>query len=266
MKRMSVLSIRDLSWSYDDKEIISDINLEVEKGKFYAIVGPNGSGKTTLLKNILRHLDLKKNKIFIHDKDLVSYSHRALAMELSSVPQNTEISYDFSVYDIVMMGRSPYIKRFSSETDEDCRIVKNAMEITDTWQLRESNIQEISGGERQRVIIARAIAQESQIMLLDEPIANLDMNHQIQVLDTVKRLCSEHKLTVVVVLHDLNIASQYADKMIFLKDGRVIEIGEPENILRESLISKVYGNNFHLMKNPITNKPLIIPISELNQI
>ncbi len=258
---MSFLKIDNLSWNYGDKEIIKNVHLKMERGKFYAIVGPNGSGKTTLLKNILRHLEPSKEKIFVDDKDLMAYSHKGLAMQLASVPQNTQISYDFTAYDVVMMGRSPYIKRFSNETLEDDEIVIRAMEITDTLHLKNNSIQEISGGERQRIIIARAIAQQAKVMLLDEPISNLDMNHQIQVLDTVKKLCSESKLTVITVLHDLNIASQYADEIIFIQNGQILERGLPEEILREDLIKKVYGTNFHLMTNPVTKKPLVIPVS-----
>jgi iron complex transport system ATP-binding protein len=263
-EKMTVIKIDKLNWKYAEKEIIKDVDLQIERGKFYAIVGPNGSGKTTLLKNILRHLEPSANKVFIDGKDLIAYGYKELAMQLASVPQNTQLSYDFSAYDVVMMGRSPYIKRFSSETKEDSLIVKKAMDLTDTWQLRDANIQEISGGERQRVIIARAIAQQTNVMLLDEPISNLDMNHQIQVLDTVKRLCNDHQLTVVTVLHDLNIASQYADEIIFVKDGQVLEAGYPERVLRKELIDEVYGSNFHIMDNPITRKPLIIPLSKMD--
>ncbi|MBN2898953.1 MAG: ABC transporter ATP-binding protein [Clostridia bacterium] len=258
---MNLIEIRDLNWHYGDKMILQDVSLSIKRGNFYAIVGPNGSGKTTLLKNILRHLEPEKEAIFVDGKDLMAYSHKGLALQLSAVPQNTQIAYDFSVHEVVMMGRSAHIRRFSSSTKQDDDIVKGAMMITDTWHLKDASVLEISGGERQRVIIARAIAQESQIMVLDEPIANLDINHQIQVLDTVKKLCVEKGLTVITVLHDLNIAGQYADEIILVKDGAILDKGAPELVLREELIAAVYGDNFYIMTHPMTQKPLVIPMS-----
>lgn len=260
---MALLEIKNLNWSYDQKMILKAMNLKLESGNFYAIVGPNGSGKTTLLKNILRHLEPTKDSVFIGRKDVMNYSHKELAKSLSSVPQNTQIAYDFSAYDVVMMGRNAHVGRFSAYSEKDASIVERAMSITDTWDLRNSSVLEISGGERQRIIIARAIAQQAQIMVLDEPISNLDINHQVQVLDTVKSLCSTLGLTVITVLHDLNIAGQYADEIIVLKNGEVLEQGKPEWVLREDLIKQVYGNNIHIINHPITKKPIVMPLSQL---
>lgn len=261
-----IIQVENLNWSYDQHQILTDLTLSFESSRFYTIVGPNGSGKTTLLKNLLRHLRPNEETVFVNDQDLLSYKHKALAREMASVPQNTDITGEFTCFDIVLMGRAPYIGRFKSESIEDLSIVEEAMKKTDTWQFKDTPIQSISGGERQRVIISRAIAQNAKILLLDEPISNLDMHHQIDVLDSVKRLCLEEGITVITVLHDLNIASQYADEMIMMNKGQIERIGPPSRIMDKDLISKVYNSNFQIIVNPINNKPMILPLSQIGQI
>jgi iron complex transport system ATP-binding protein len=189
-----------------------------------------------------------------------SFKSKDFAKKLSSVPQNTNIDFDFSVMDIVLMGRTPYLKRFESEKENDIKIVKEAMEMTNTWDLKDKSINELSGGERQRVIIARALSQESEIMLLDEPISNLDIQHQIEILDTIKYL--NRNVTIIAVLHDLNLAAQYSDSLILLKDGKVLSHGAVEEVLTEKNIRDAYNIDAYIMKNPVTGKPHIIPISK----
>lgn len=254
------INVEDLNYSYDDKKILNDINIKLEKNKFYSIIGPNGSGKTTLLKNIGKVLPIEKNCIYIDGKEIHSYKIKDLAKKMASVPQNTNIDFDFSVLDVVLMGRSPYLKRFENESDKDFKIAKDVMEMTNTWHLKDKTINALSGGERQRVIIARALAQQSEIILLDEPISNLDMQHQIEILDTVKYLNKE--VTIVAVLHDLNLAAQYSDYLIMLKDGEIVSYGKPEEVLTEAHIKNTYNMDTYIFKNPVTGKPHIIPISK----
>lgn len=257
------IKIDNLSFSFGDKPILKDINFKIKKGDFCSIIGPNGSGKTTLLKNICRNLDVNKNRIFVNEKDLISYSNKSLAKNLSLVPQNTNIDFDFSAFDIVLMGRSPYLRRFQSESEEDLSIVEKAMNETNTWHLKDKNISQLSGGERQRVIAARSIAQGTDILLLDEPIAHLDIHHQIELLDTVKKLNKSKNITVIAVLHDLNLAAQYSNKLILLNSGKVVEVGNPEEVLTFENIKNIYDMNFQIIKNPITGKPHILPISKI---
>ncbi|PRR78254.1 putative siderophore transport system ATP-binding protein YusV [Clostridium liquoris] len=254
------INIENLNCSYGDKVILNNININFEKNKFHSIIGPNGSGKTTLLKNILRVLPVENKCIYIDSKDVNSFKSKDFAKKLSSVPQNTNIDFDFSVMDIVLMGRTPYLKRFESEKENDIKIVKEAMEMTNTWDLKDKSINELSGGERQRVIIARALSQESEIMLLDEPISNLDIQHQIEILDTIKYL--NRNVTIIAVLHDLNLAAQYSDSLILLKDGKVLSHGAVEEVLTEKNIRDAYNIDAYIMKNPVTGKPHIIPISK----
>lgn len=251
--------IKNLNYNYGETHILDNININFERNKFYSIIGPNGSGKTTLLKNILRTLPVESKSIYIDDQDLTSFKNKDLAKKISSVPQNTNIDFQFSVFDIVLMGRTPYLKRFETEGNKDLLIVQEAMEMTNTWHLKDKNINELSGGERQRVIIARALAQQCEIILLDEPISNLDIQHQIEILDTIKYL--NRNVTIVAVLHDLNLAAQYSDSLILLNNGKIVSYGTVEEVLTEKNIRSAYNMDTYIIKNPVTGKPHIIPIS-----
>ena len=230
------IKITDLDWKYGESTILDNINIEVERGQFYSIIGPNGSGKTTLLKNILKHLEPKKNTVFIDNLDINSLSSKDMAKRMACVPQNTMVDYEFSVLDIVMMGRTPHLKRFETESEKDLNICKEAMEMTDTWRFKDKLIQNLSGGERQRVIVARAIAQQADILLLDEPISHLDIHHQIELLDTVSYLNKKNGITVIVVLHDLNLAAQYSDYIFLLSEGKIFSSGTPKSVINEQSI------------------------------
>lgn len=256
------IKINNLSCTIGNDEILHNINLIIEKNKFYSIIGPNGSGKTTLLKNISKTLEPPKNTIFIDGKDLRDLRANHLAKEMAYVPQNTQINFDFSVMDIVLMGRTPYLKRFQSESSHDIETAKKAMDLTNIWHLRDKNINNISGGERQRVIIARAMVQQTKILLLDEPISNLDIHHQVNILDTIKTLNLEKNITVIAVLHDLNMAAEYSDYLILLHQGKIQAEGRPESVLTEDNIKKVYNMDICILKNPITKKPYIIPVGK----
>ncbi len=257
--KTTAVEVRELSFSYE-AEILKNLSITIEKGRFYTIIGPNGSGKTTLLRLLSRVLNPEKGKIYIEEKDINSLSLRALAKELSVVPQNTVIEFDFSVQDIVLMGRTPHIARFSSESERDFEIARQAMEATNTWQLKDKNINNLSGGERQRVITARAIAQKTGCILLDEPISHLDIHHQIEILNSIKRLNAEEGKTIIAVLHDLNLAAAYSDCIILMQQGRVHSTGTPEEILNKKAIEEVYEVQVEIIKNPVTGKPHVIPI------
>ncbi|HLS52836.1 MAG TPA: ABC transporter ATP-binding protein, partial [Tissierellaceae bacterium] len=176
------------------------------------------------------------------------------------VPQDTVIDYDFTVEEIVMMGRYPYKGRFERESDKDRSITKEVLELTNTYYLRKRPITEISGGERQRVIIARALAQEPSIILLDEPTSNLDINHQIEILNLLKDLNRNKKTTVVLVIHDINLAARYSDEIILLHEGRVLGQGSPEKIITKSKIEKVYKMEVAIEKNKFTKAIYVTPL------
>lgn len=256
------INIKDLSCTLGNEKIINNINLNIESNKFYSIIGPNGSGKTTLLRNISKAIEPLSQTIFVIGSDIKKLKFKELSKKIAYVPQSTQLDFNFSVMDIVLMGRTPYLKRFQNESTYDLEMAENAMNLTNTWHLRDRNINELSGGERQRVIIARAIVQQTDILLLDEPISNLDIQHQIKILDTLKTLNIEKKLTIIAVLHDLNIAAQYSDYLILVNKGEVQSQGTPEKVLTRKNILDVYNLDTYIIQNPITQKPHIIPIGK----
>lgn len=255
---MGMIEINNLNFKFGKQSVLQHISMNVEKGKFYSIIGPNGSGKTTLLRNIDRVLESVKDTIFINGEDISFMKQKEIAKIMSVVPQNTNIDFDFTVLDIVMMGRTPHIKRFEVENEKDIIKVREAMEITNTWSLREKNINHLSGGERQRVIVARAIAQDTEVVLLDEPVSNLDLYHQIEVMNTVKSLVEKRNIIVIAVLHDLNLASSYSDHIFLMNNGKLFCEGTPKEVITEENIRDVYRIQVSLTCNPFTNKPHII--------
>ncbi|MBE6063921.1 ABC transporter ATP-binding protein [Clostridium cochlearium] len=259
-KDSNPIILNNLNFSYNEKHILKNINISFERNKFYSILGPNGSGKTTLLKNILKALPTTDKTIYIDAFDINNYKNKDLAKKMSSVPQNTNLEFDFTSFDVVLMGRSPHLKRFERESNKDYEIVREAMEITNTWHLKDKYINQLSGGERQKIIIARALAQESSIILLDEPISNLDIQNQIEIMDTLKFL--NRDVTIISVLHDLNLAAQYSDYILLLKNGEIFFKGTPEKVLSVNNLKYVYDVNTYIIKNPVTGKPHIIPISK----
>jgi len=260
------INIQDLEWSFGTNKVLKNIDLTVEKGKFYTIIGPNGCGKSTLLKNISRSLEPKKNSIYIDNFDITELKNKEVAKKISSVPQNTNIDFEFSVMDIVMMGRTPYLNRFQSESKKDIEIVNNAMKATNIWNLKDKNIKEISGGERQRVIIARALAQNTNIMLLDEPVSQLDIQHQVELMETISGLIKKSNITVISVLHDLNLAAGYSDYIFLIKEGKIVAEGTAEEVITKENIGLVYNIDVHVMKSPVTGRPHIIPIKIRNNV
>lgn len=260
MNNKAAVSVKNFSFSYGVESILHNINISIEEGKFYSILGPNGSGKTTLIRNISKALNAGKEKIFIGERDVYYFSSKALAKEIASVPQSTTTDFDFSVFDIVLMGRAPYITRFSTESEEDLEIAQRAMEITNTWHLKNKDINALSGGERQRVIIARAITQEADIIILDEPISHLDIHHQIEILKAIKNINTKKHITIIAVLHDLNLAAAFSDSMILMHEGKVHTQGSPDQILKSEIIKEVYGLDVQIIKNPMTGKPHLIPL------
>lgn len=254
------ITIQGLSFAFEQEKILMDIDLKIDRGKFYSILGPNGSGKTTLIKNICKTLSTKHGSIYVGEKDIKGLGRREMATEMALVPQNTTVEFEFSALDIVLMGRTPYISRFSRESEEDLNIARKAMEATNTWQFRHKSINSLSGGERQRVIVARAITQATDIILLDEPISSLDIYHQVEILNTLKELNLKKSITIIAVLHDLNLAAAYSDQIIMMHQGRIHSQGEPEKILDKEKVKEVYGIDVHVIKNPVSGKPHVITL------
>lgn len=255
------VKVENLDFSYGDRKILKDICASFKPGMVCGLLGPNGSGKTTLLKNIASILKPEKNTVYINCTDITKMTALEVAKEMALVPQSTHIDFDFTVEDIVMMGRTPHIKGFSNETDEDREFVQWALETVRMDHLKDRSIKSLSGGELQRVVIARALAQKTKIILLDEPVSQLDIHHQLSIMETIKELCHEQKLTVVTVLHDLNLAAEYCDMIYLLKDGHIVCGGPPKEVLTYQVIEEVYDIVCLVYENPISKKPHIIPVS-----
>lgn len=236
-----MIRVNNLTYSYDEKEILKDISLHVEPGDFYALMGANGSGKSTLLKSISKALEVKDETVFVNEKDINTYSSRLLARNISVVSQRQHLNFDFSAHEMVLMGRNPYQKRLQNDTEEDRRIVETSMRKTDTWHLRNSSINKISGGEYQRVILARAMAQKTPILLLDEPLSNLDVSHQFEIISLLREINKTEKVTIILIVHDLNLALEFCDKLILLKNGRIYYDGIIENGLIPPFIKEVFN-------------------------
>ena len=247
-----MLKIKELNCYYSSMRVLQGINLSAGRGEIIGIIGPNGSGKTTLLRVISKVIKPKIGSVLIRGRDVQEMKASELARELAVVAQDTSINFDFSVLEIVLMGRTPHLKRFQVEGEKDLAIAKKAMEATDILHLADRSITEISGGERQRVIIARALAQEPKLLLLDEPTSNLDINYRLEILDLIKKLAKKG-LTVIMAIHDLNLAAQYCDRMAMLNNGRIISAGLPEEVLTPENIKHAFKVEAVVKRHELTN-------------
>lgn len=255
------ISVQNINVSFGSVKALKNISLCMERGRFYGILGPNGSGKTTLLKSIAKNLKPQRGTVFVNGADVDKMKAKELAKELAYMYQNTDTQCDYSVTDVVLMGRNPYLRRFQTEGPMDREIAMKAMKATNVWQLKDRRINEISGGERQRAFVARALVQDTDIVLLDEPVSHLDLQHQIEVLDIARKMAGKQR-TVVAVLHDLNLASTYCDYLILLKEGAIIAKGEPDKVLTEEIIEEVYGIKPYIVRGVNNNRPYIIPFKK----
>ena len=254
-----MIELHNVSLGYDHRVILRDVNMKAKPGQILGLVGPNGSGKSTLIKGMTRVIDLFSGRILIDGRDIRTIKRDELARLVATVPQSPALPGAFTAFEVVLMGRTPHLGLLRYEGARDLAIAWQAMEATNTQPFAERRVSELSGGERQRLIIARALAQQPKAMLLDEPTANLDINHQVEILNLIKSLCREQSLTVIIALHDLNLAAQYCDWMVILhkvKDaGRIYAEGTPADILTAPNIKKVYGAEVCVYPHPINKLP-----------
>ncbi|MFH0918220.1 MAG: ABC transporter ATP-binding protein, partial [Candidatus Omnitrophota bacterium] len=225
---------------------------------FLGLIGPNGSGKTTLLRLATRVLTPGKGQIYFKDKNIFQMDLKEFCRNVAYVAQDISINFPFSVMEMVLMGRIPHLKRLQFEAKRDIKIAEEALTVTDTLGLKQKFIDELSAGERQRVIIARALAQEPILLFLDEPTSHLDIGHQIQVMDLLKKLNRANNLTIVMVLHDLNLASAYCNRIALLNEGAIFKQGKPEEVLTYQNIEAVYKTLVLVNENPVTKKPNVV--------
>jgi len=252
-----MIEAHSISFRYHEAWVLREVSFRVEKGEFVGVIGPNGSGKTTLLKLLYRLLAPQMGEILFELVPMKKMDRRDIAKRIAVVAQETQLLFPFSVLETVLMGRSPYLGRLLFESEKDLEIARKAMEWTRILPFSERPVDELSGGERKRVFIARALAQEPDVILLDEPTANLDIQHQIEFLDLILTLNRDRGLTIVMASHDMNIASEFCDRLILLQGGRIYQMGTPEEVVTKENIESVYGCEVWIDQHPVSGMPRI---------
>ena len=247
---MPILECVDLSKRFGSVQALNEVNLKIEPGRVIGLLGPNGSGKTTLLKSIYRVLKPSGGVIWIDGADIRTMSHRETAKRMGVVSQFNALSFDFTVEEMVLMGRAPHKRAFDRDTEEDYRIAEDALRRVDMLDFRDRSFQTLSGGEKQRIILARALAQQVEMLILDEPTNHLDIKYQIQIMDVVKSM----GVGVLAALHDLNLTLMYCSYVYVLKDGRIVAHGPTEEVITEQLIRDVYEVDCAVARHPVNGK------------
>jgi iron complex transport system ATP-binding protein len=259
---MEIISLKNINFGYGVKKSNSDfylknLDLAIKKGEFISILGPNGSGKSTLLKIIANILKPQSGSRFLYDNDYSEISRKKFAQKVAFVPQNTGTNFPFSIYEIVMMGRAPYLNLLGIEGDNDYKMVNETMELLEIAHLRNKGINEVSGGEAQRALIARAIVQNPNILLLDEPNTHLDIKHQLGIFNILNSFNKENDITVIIISHDLNLSNYFSSRAILMNSGRILFDSTPKEVLSESRIEQVFGVNSKIIFDSETNKSYI---------
>ncbi len=262
MNDEALVEARAVDFAYGPVRVFSGLDVKVGRGEFVGIIGPNGSGKTTFLKLISRVLQPAKGRVLLGGRDVREMSRKEIARTVAVVPQESDVGFDFTVFEVVLMGRTPHLGFLSFERREDFEAGRRAMRQTDTAGFAGRFLDELSGGEKQRVIIARALAQEPELLLLDEPTAFLDIRHQVGTYDLVRRLNRETGVTVVAVSHDVNMAGMYCDRLLLFGMGGVYRDGKPEEVLTAGNLEAVYGTRVTVAEDAKLGLKWVIPMGE----
>lgn len=236
-----IYSLNNVCFSYGKSQILNDICLNLEKGKIYGLLGPNGSGKTTLLDLLSNRYQPQRGQLFLCGTPFCSFSNTMLARKLALVPQEFNLGFDFTVFDVVLMGRHPHIPRFSNPSEHDLFKVEKALQYLEIEQLKNRLVTELSGGEKQRVVVARALAQDTEVLILDEATSNLDIHHSIQIMKVVREKAQTSDVTVIAAIHDLNLAATFCDELIILKNGEIYNKGAVSDLINQQLIKDVFS-------------------------
>ncbi|MFB6142020.1 MAG: ATP-binding cassette domain-containing protein [Halorientalis sp.] len=257
-----MITVEDLAVSRGGTEVLTDVSLRVGDGEFVALVGPNGAGKTTLLQTVNGLLDPDAGRVAVAGRDVSACDAREVGRLVATVPQHSEVGFDFAVRDVVAMGRTPYRSRVGrTDVATERRLVEEALARTETEALADRSIDEVSGGERRRVLLARALAQDTPALVLDEPTASLDINHRVRTLELVADLVAEGK-TALAAIHDLDLAARFCDRMVLLGDGRVRAAGRPESVLESDVLGDVFHADATVATAPATGTPSVTALRE----
>jgi iron complex transport system ATP-binding protein len=261
---MRKLEIQNIALSYNHLPVVKDLSFSIAAGEVVGLTGPNGCGKTSIIKALSRTLTLRAGKITLDGQELQKIPRGSMAKMIGVVPQNPALPDTFTVSEVVLLGRNPHLGLLRGESSRDRAISWWAMERTGIAGLAERRLGELSGGERQRVTIARVLAQEPQAIFLDEPTANLDISHEVAILDLIKGLCREKNLAVLIALHDLNLAAQYCDRLLLMQKGQIYASGTPREVITAANIKDVYGAESLVYPHPQNNLPVVLVSSSRN--
>jgi iron complex transport system ATP-binding protein len=253
----SLIKARNVSFAYTVELVLEDVTFGVVPGEFLSVIGPNGSGKTTLLKLLYGYLSPLRGDIYLGDRPIKKVTRRDLAKKIAVVSQMPRFHFELTAFELVLMGRSPYMGLLAFEGKEDFEVASEAMTLTDVIDLKERNIFSLSGGELQRVLIARGLAQKPQVMLLDEPTSYLDIKHQVNICKLLKGMNKDKGITIVSVFHDINLASYFSDRVMVMKEGQIHGVGPPEQVITEETLDFVYGCRVFVDENPQIGRPRV---------
>ena len=257
---MAVYALEEVSLAYEIMPVLHGLDFNIEEREFVGVLGPNGSGKTTLLNLLAGVLRPSSGNIRLFDRELGRYSRRETARIVSVLPQETFVEFPFSALEVVLMGRAPYLGAFQWEGPHDLEIARESMRLTDCLDFANRDIRQLSGGERERVLLARALAQEPKVLLLDEPTTHLDLQHQAEIYRLLKRLHQDQGLTLVVALHDLNFAASACSRLLMFAKTRLIADGSPTEVMRPELLREVFGTEVLTGIHPQTGTPYYLPL------
>jgi iron complex transport system ATP-binding protein len=254
-----MLEIRSLSVGYGERRVLHDLNLDLLSGQILGVIGPNGAGKSTLIRTLSGILTPQTGQVRVAGRWLGQLSHAERARLIAVVPQATHLPPAFTAWETVLMGRTPYLNWLGQTSAHDEEIVRQAMLHTDTLELAERRVGELSGGEQQRLLLARALAQAAPLLLMDEPTAHLDLQYQYSLLDQVRDLATQGKLAVLIVLHDLNLVARYADQVALLVKGELRALGTPRQVLTSDLLSQAYHTPLEVLALGHNGQPFVMP-------
>ena len=255
-----MLEVENISINYGEKAVVADVSFALKSGEIIALLGANGTGKTTLLKSLNCGLPIAKGAILLDEKPLEHYSRREIAQKIAVIAQETETKFPVSVLEFVLAGRFAQGAAFGWETERDLQIAADCLSLCDLKDYESRLMNQLSGGERQRVVLARALATQAKILLLDEPTANLDLAHQALLFRLIKKRCKSCESSAIVITHDLNLASEFADEIILLSEGKIAAKGKPETVLTEENLLKVFNVKVLLDENPLSGKRRVTAI------
>jgi len=260
-----MIRVENVSAGYLNREVLRKISCNIDKKDFFGIIGKNGAGKSTFLRVLCNLIKPYSGDIFINYKSISSFSKREFAAAVSFLPQYVDVSLPFSVFEFIMFGRYPYMNIFKIPSAADYTAVEKVMDFLQIKSFAQRKINELSGGEKQRILIAQVLAQETEIIVFDEPTSHLDIGGQNSILEILKDLNERHGKTIILTLHDLNAAGEFCNKLVLIEDGSVCRHGTPEEVLNYKDIERVYNTRVIVKTNPVSNKPYVIPVGKIRK-